>query len=478
MVLRGRGSGEGSGPPDGVDAADRLDAMARHEVDVVVLGLGPGGEYTAQKLAEAGLDVVGVERHLVGGECPFYGCVPSKMMIRAANSLAEARRVDRLAGTATVTPEWEKVAHRIDKQATNHWQDDSHAERLEEAGVRIVRGEGRLAGTGVVRVAEDEYVAARGVVVNVGTSPADLPIDGLAETPYWTNREVVKVAELPPSLLVIGGGAIGCELAQAFARFGSEVTVLEVADRLLATEEPEACEVISRVFDADGIRVEAGITIKRVAHEGGRFLVSTDRGELEAAQLLVAAGRRPNLQGIGLETVGLDPDAKAVETDERMRAADRLWVVGDVTGKGAFTHVSMYQGELVVRDVLGTAGPVADYRAVSRVTFTDPEIGTVGMTEQQARDAGIDVRIGHADLEESSRGWIHHVGAEGILKLVADADRGVLVGATSVGPSGGEVLGLLALAVHAEVPLERLASMHYAYPTFHRAVEVAVTGLG
>jgi len=451
--------------------------MATYEVDVVVLGLGPGGEYAAQKLAEAGLEVVGIDRDLVGGECPFYGCIPSKMMIRAANALGEARRVDVLAGHAEVTPDWGVVATRIDKQATNHWDDASHVERLEAAGVRIVRGEGRLAGAGTVRVGEDVYVGARGVVLNVGTSPARLPIEGLADTPYWTNREIMKVTELPESLAVIGGGPIGCELAQAFSRFGSQVTVLEMADRLLPPEEPESSELVARVFAEEGIRVETGVTIERVDHDGGRFTVTTDRGAVEATQLLVAAGRSPNLPDIGLETVGLDPDARTVTTDERMRAGERLWAVGDITGHGPFTHVSMYQGEVAVRDVLGQPGFPATYHAVSRVTFTDPEVGSVGMTEQQARDAGIDIRIGYADIAESSRGWIHQQGAEGLLKLVADADRGVLVGASSVGPTGGEVLGLLALAVHAEVPLERIASMHYAYPTFHRAVDVAVTSL-
>ena len=451
--------------------------MTRHDVDVVVLGLGPGGEYAAQKLAETGLDVVGIERDLVGGECPFYGCVPSKMMIRAADSLGEARRVDALAGHAEVTPDWGAVATRLDRQATNHWRDDSHVERLEGAGVRIVRGDGRLAGTGTVRVGEDDYVGARGVILNVGTSPAELPIDGLAKTPYWTNREIVKAAELPESLAVIGGGPIGCELAQAFARFGSQVTVVETDDRLLSAEEPETSALVEKVFREEGIRVEAGATVERVDHDGRRFTLATDRGAVQAEQLLVAAGRTLNLRGLGLDTVGLDPEASSVATDERMRAGERLWAVGDITGHGPYTHVSVYQGAIAARDVLDAHGPAADYRAVSRVTFTDPEVGGVGMTEEQARDAGLDVRVGHADLEESSRGWIHQQGAAGLLKLVADGERGVLVGATSVGPTGGEVLGLLALAVHAEVPLERLASMHYAYPTFHRAVQVAVDSI-
>ncbi len=450
--------------------------MGTNDVDVVVLGLGPGGEYAAQKLAEAGLSVVGIERDLVGGECPFFGCIPSKMMVRAADALAEARRVPRLAGEADVRPDWSSVATRIDKQATNHWRDDSHVERLEGAGVRIVRGEGRLDGPGRVRVGEDTFVGARGVLLNVGTSPARLPIDGLDATPYWTNREIVKVSELPDSLAVIGGGAIGCELAQAFARFGTQVTVLEARDRILAPEEPEASELIARIFRDEGIRVEMGVRVERVEHHGD-FRISTDRGEVRAHQLLVAAGRTVNLAGIGVETVGLDPEATSVDTDEHLRAGERLWAVGDITGHGAFTHVSMYQGEIAARDILGQDGFTADYRAVTRVTFTDPEVGVVGLTESQAREDGIKVRVGRADLAESSRGWIHDVGNDGLLKLVADADRGVLVGATSIGPSGGEVLGLLALAVHAEVPLERLASMHYAYPTFHRAVDVAVTSL-
>ncbi len=451
--------------------------MTTREVDVVVVGLGPGGEYAAQKLAEAGLDVVGVERGLVGGECPFYGCIPSKMMIRASDLLAEARRAPELAGDVEVRPDWERVATRIRKQATADWSDDSHAERLQDAGVEIVRGHGRLDGPGRVVVNDDVYVAARGVVLNPGTSPAELPIDGLADTPYWTNREVVRLEELPGSLVVIGGGAIGCELAQVFSRFGVDVQVVELADRLLAPEEPETSALIARVFTDEGIGVHTGATIERVDHDG-QFRVRLADRELRADQLLVAAGRHNNLDNLGLETVGLDPTARSLDTDERLRAGERLWAVGDVTAKGAFTHVSMYQAAVVVRDILGEDGPWADYHAVSRVTFTDPEVGSVGITEKQARERGLTVAVGHADLPESSRGWIHQAGNDGLIKLVADAERGVLVGGTAVGPSGGEVLGLLAAAVHAEVPISTLRGMHFAYPTFHRAIEVALAELG
>jgi pyruvate/2-oxoglutarate dehydrogenase complex dihydrolipoamide dehydrogenase (E3) component len=447
------------------------------DVYVVVIGLGPGGEYAAQKLAEAGLRVVGVERALVGGECPFYGCIPSKMIIRAADTLAEAERATTLAGRVDATPDYGLVANRIDKQATNHWNDESHATRLKEAGVEIVRGHGRLDGPGRVVVDGTTYVASRGVLLNAGTEPAVPPIDGLADTPYWTNREVMRLTELPASLVVIGGGAIGAELAQAFARFGVRVTVVEVLERILGPEEPESAQLIGDVFRREGIEVVTGVEIMRVDHDGTFTLTLADR-TIECEQLLVAAGRRTNLSNVGLETLGLDPEARMLETDERLRAGERLWAVGDITGKGAFTHVSMYQAAVVVRDILGEDGPWADYRAVSRVTFTDPEVGSVGLTERQARDAGMTVVTGHADLPESSRGWIHQAGNDGIIKLVADADRGILVGATSIGPSGGEVLGLLAAAVHAEVPVATLRGMHFAYPTFHRAIEVALADLG
>jgi pyruvate/2-oxoglutarate dehydrogenase complex dihydrolipoamide dehydrogenase (E3) component len=444
-------------------------------VDVVVIGLGPGGEATATELAKAGLSVVGVDERLVGGECPYYGCIPSKMMIRAGDVLAEGRRIADFAGEADVRPDYTRVAHRIRDEATDDWNDQVAVDRLEDAGVRFVRGHARLAGPRTVEVGGETFEAARGVVLNPGTSPAAPPIEGLADTPYWTNRDVLRIESAPGSLAVIGGGAIGAEIAQALSRFGVDVTVLEVADRILAPEEPESSQLVAEVFAHEGIQVLSGVQISSVSYEDGRFGIAVDGQAIDAEKLLVAAGRRPNLADLGLETVGLDPGARAIEVDEHMRAGEGLWALGDAVGKGAFTHVSMYQSAICVRDILGQDGPTADYRAVPRVTFTDPEVGSVGMTEKQARDAGLAVRVGLSDLASSTRGWI--AGSRGLIKLVEDTDRGVLVGATAAGPSGGEILSMLTTAVHAEVPTATLKSMIYAYPTFHRAVEDALKKL-
>ncbi|NJQ02610.1 dihydrolipoyl dehydrogenase family protein [Streptomyces zingiberis] len=449
------------------------------QVDVVVIGLGPGGEYAAGALAEAGLEVAGVESGLVGGECPYWGCVPSKMMIRAGNLLAEARRVPGRAGEARVTPGWQEVAGRIRREATDDWNDQVAADRLTAKGGRLVRARGRLTGPRRVTAGDLDFEARRGVVLATGGRPRIPPVNGLADTPYWTNREAMEAAELPRSLLVLGGGAIGTEIAQVLARFGVRVTLVEGGERLLSQEEPEAGDLAAAALRGDGVTVLTGVRAREVRHDGAGFTLvpDGDAEPLRAERLLVATGREPALGDLGVASVGLDPEARAVDTDGQLRAADGLWAVGDITGRGAFTHVSMYQAQIAVRDILGTPGPDADYRALPRVTFTDPEIAAVGLTERRARERGLRVRTSVLDLATSTRGWIHGPGGEGFLKLVEDADRGILVGATSAGPAGGELLYGLNVAVHAEVPVERLRHMIYTYPTFHRAVEPALAAL-
>jgi pyruvate/2-oxoglutarate dehydrogenase complex dihydrolipoamide dehydrogenase (E3) component len=443
--------------------------------DVIVIGMGSGGEDVGGRLAEAGLTVIGIESSLVGGECPYWGCIPSKMMIRAANLLQEGRRVNDLAGSATVEPDWGPVARRIREQATGNWDDTVAVERFESKGGHFVRGRGRIVGPGRVAVDDREFAASRGIVIATGTTPAVPPIPGLAETDYWTNHDAIEVEELPSSLIVLGAGAIGSELAQVFSRFGVDVTQIEALDRMVPHEEPEAGEVLQSAFEGEGIAVHTGARAEKVIQGGDGIVVSVlDGTDLTAERLLVAAGRATDLAGLGAAEIGIDVDAKFVEVDDHMRAGEGVWAVGDATGAGLFTHIALYQSRIAVADILGEEPTPADYAALTRVTFTDPEIGAVGLSEATARDQGIDVATATKRVDETARGWIHGTGNEGVIKLVVDRERRTLVGATSVGPHGGEVLSMLALAVHAQVTVDDLRRMIYAYPTFHKGVEDAL----
>jgi pyruvate/2-oxoglutarate dehydrogenase complex dihydrolipoamide dehydrogenase (E3) component len=457
--------------------------MTEHEVDVVVIGMGPGGERAAGRLAEAGLLVAGVEARLVGGECPYWGCGPSKMMIRAANLLAEGRRIPGMAGTSVVRPDWAPVAARIRAEATDNWNDQVAADRFTSQGGLLFRGHGTIVAPGRVAVGDDVLRARRGIVIDAGSAPVIPAVPGLAGTPYWTNREAIEAERVPDSLIVLGGGPIGSELAQAYSRFGAAVTVVETAARLLPSEEPESGTLLAEVFGRDGIGVRTGVKAERVAYHAGPgdragFTVTLgDGAEVTGAALLVAAGRRADLAAVGTGRVGIDESRPAVPVDDHMRAAPGVWAIGDMVGQGNFTHLSVYHADIAVADILGREHHPAEHHAVPRVTFTDPEIGAVGLTEAQARERGLAVRTGLAPVPASARGWIHKAGNDGFIKLVEDSGRGVLAGATSAGPWGGEVLSMLTLAVHARVPTRRLREMIYAYPTFHRAVEDALRAL-
>jgi len=318
------------------------------------------------------------------------------------------------------------------------------------------------------------------VVVATGAKPWAPPIPGLDDLQgrYWTNREAVEADTLPASLVVLGGGAIGVELGQVFARFGTEVSIVEGAERLLPPEEPESGALLRDVLEREGLRIHLSAHITAARHDNGVFALELDGDRpVTGDTLLVATGRRPDLASIDVSSIGVDDTARGMPVDGHLRVTEGVWAVGDVTGVGAFTHVSMYQADIVAEDILGNDPPAADYRALPRVTFTDPEVGSVGLNEEAARARGIAVKVASYPVPDSTRGWIHKAGNEGFIKLVADADRGVLVGATSAGPVGGEVLSMLTVAVHAEVPLQSLRHMIYAYPTFHRAVEPAVRAL-
>lgn len=475
--MTGHGATPGPVPSTDDRTDDRWASPPVDTVDAIVIGMGPGGEEVARRLVDAGLEVVGIEAELVGGECPYWACVPSKMMVRAAGLLAEGRRVDGLAGEARVKPSWEPVAQRIRDDATSGWDDSAAADRFTDAGGRLVRGRGAIVGPRTVAVGERTFEAQRGIVIATGTVPRRPPVDGLAGTPYWTNREAIAATSVPQSLAVLGGGAVGVELAQVFRRFGAEVTIIERADQLVPAEDAPIGELLAEVFDGEGIEVLTDREVERVEHLDRFEIVLDDGRRVDAERLLVAAGRRADLGRLGLRTIGLDSDADTVPTDQDMRAADGVWAVGDVTGVGNFTHVAIHQAQIAAADILGRPHAPAVERAVPRVTFTDPEIGSVGVGEARARELGIDVGVGAARVSSTARGWLHGPGGDGLIRVVADRERDVLVGGTVMAPSGGEALGLLTLAVHAEVPLDRLRTMVLAYPTFHRGIADAIDDL-
>jgi pyruvate/2-oxoglutarate dehydrogenase complex dihydrolipoamide dehydrogenase (E3) component len=445
-------------------------------------------------MAEAGWFVLGVDSHLVGGECPYYGCIPSKMIIRCAEMLADGRWVNDLAGTAEVSPDYSKVYRRIRDEATDDWDDRVAVERLERLGGMFVRGAARFAGRTsdgriAIEVGQTRYLAPH-VVVAVGTAPAMPPIDGLADLersvdgPVWTNREAVQSKAAPASLIALGGGPIGIEIGQALGRFGTRVSIVESADRILSKEEPEASSTVADVLRREGADVRTGVKAVRVDATGDGVALTLDDGStLIGEKLLVAVGRHPNVLDLRLDTLGLDGAARTLDVDDGMRVVhngapiDGLYCVGDSTGRGAFTHVAVWQARVLIGRLLERHEPFGGYRGLAWVTYSDPEVGRVGMTEAEALEAGITIRTGTTQIASSTRGWIYGTDNDGLVKLVEDADRGVLVGATVVSPHGGEIVGLLTLAVHAEVPTSTLATMHYVYPTLHRAVLDAVRGL-
>ena len=449
-----------------------------NEFDVIVLGAGPAGENVAGRCADGGLSVAIVERELVGGECSYWGCIPSKTLLRPGDVIAAARRVPGAA---------EAVTCRIDVAAalaqrdymTGNWDDTGALGWLESKGIELVRGTGRLAGERTVDVDGRRLTARRAVVLATGTGAAIPPIPGLRESSPWDNRSVTSAKEIPRRLLVLGGGAIGAEMAQAFRRLGSEeVTVVEAAERLLPNEEPFAGDEVKAAFEADGITVITGVKLTACRRDGETVTGTLEDGrEITAEEILVAVGRRPATADLGLETVGLEP-GKYVEVDDQLRArhpapgaaralGDWLYAVGDCNGRALLTHMGKYHARLAGDVILGK-----DVRAtapVPRVTFTDPQVCAVGPTEAQARAAGIDVRVVTYPTGDVSGASTLGRGVKGTSQLVVDETRRVVVGATFTGPGVAELLHSATIAIVGEVPLDTL---WHAVPSFPTVSEV------
>jgi len=440
--------------------------------DAVVLGSGPGGRGAAGGLAHAGLSVAMVEAELVGGECPFWACIPSKALLRPVEARGEAAHV---AGLRAPEASWPEIAKYRDYMNSG-LDDTTKAKSLADRGIEIVRGYGRITGPGRVTVDGRELSAHR-IVVATGTTSAVPPIKGLDGVDYWTNREATALQEIPRSAIVLGGGPVGVELGQMLSRYGAQVTIVQGAERLLAREHESVGDQLAHLLRGEGIDVRLGIHADAAEAAGGEVRMHLESGEwLSAERLLVAVGRKPRVEGIGLGEVGVAPGTQGIAVDQHCRAADGVWAVGDVTGVSPFTHVAAYQAAIACADILGAPRP-ADYRAIPRVVFCDPEVATVGLTPDGARERGIRSQIASVDLSEVDRTETYGRDLKGHLGVLADADRRVVVGAWAVGPLASEWIHGLVIAIKAEVPIDVLRDTIVQFPTFSEAIITAVRRL-
>jgi pyruvate/2-oxoglutarate dehydrogenase complex dihydrolipoamide dehydrogenase (E3) component len=456
--------------------------VAEREFDVVVIGAGPPGEVFAERAGKGRLEVAIVEADLLGGECSYYACMPSKALLRPAELLAEVKRVpgarEAVTGeldVASVLSRRDEVIHDLDDSGQVSW--------LEDRGAEVFRGHGRLRGERRVEVGGETLVARRAVVVATGTTPAMPPIDGLPGAEPWGNKEVTTAKRAPTSLVVLGGGFVGAEMAQAWRTLGSEVVLIEAQDRILSPEEPFASEQVADGLREIGVDVRTGVAARAVRAEDGAVTIALEGGdEVSGEELLVAVGRKPTTDDIGLDTVDVEPGERGfLEVDDQLRvktpdlhadraASDWLYAIGDVNGRALLTHMGKYQARIAADHILGKdVAATADHAEIPRVVFTEPQVAAVGRTLGAAEEAGINARA--VDVDTSGTAGASFVGrnAPGTSRLVVDEDRRVVVGATFVGPETAEFVHAATIAVVGEVPLDRL---WHAVPSFPTRSEV------
>ena len=433
--------------------------------DAVVLGAGPAGEVAVSRLNGQGLKVALVERELVGGECGYWACIPSKTLLRPPEARSEA---ERAAGVAAPQLSWPEVAAYRDTMV-RHLDDSAQVSGYRDKGVDVFRGEGTIAGPGQVEV-DGQLLQTDRIIVATGSDASIPPIDGLEQAGYWTNREATTLAEIPESIVILGGGPVGVELGQLMRRFGARVTIVEHGQRLLSREDPAVGELIAQSLRDEGIEIRLGAKATAVERRDGERMVRLDDGDqVSGRELLVATGRAPRVHGIGLESIGIDPDSEGLEVDERCRAAEGVWAIGDVTGVMPLTHVGMYQGRITAQDIAG-GQPRADYAAIPRVVFSDPEVAAVGLTEQQARQDGIEIATARVALAGAiARPSTYEENPRGELGLITDTQRQVLIGAWAVAPMASEWIHYAALAIKTQTPLAVLRDTVAQFPTFTEA---------